>query len=119
MDPNRLSINVITTQESSLDLIDSISDKEQRRQLIEQLLEASKQKKPQLQIDVVVKPSYTMSEILNRAKQEKPLSIQDLRTKINTQKIEVVLLKRIEILELGNNRKKLEQEDLENLEDHF
>lgn len=60
-----------------------------------------------------------MSEILNRAKQEKPLSIQDLRTKINTQKIEVVLLKRIEILELGNNRKKLEQEDLENLEDHF
>lgn len=69
MDLNWLSINVITTQESiTFDLIDSIFDKEQQRQLIEKLLEAIKQKKPKPQVDVLVKPSYTMSKEIKTRK---------------------------------------------------
>lgn len=41
MDLNRLSINMITTQESILlDLIDFIEDKEQQRKIIEKVLAA-------------------------------------------------------------------------------
>lgn len=44
MELNGLSINMITAQESILlDLIDSISNKDQQRKRIEQVLVASKQ----------------------------------------------------------------------------
>lgn len=44
MELNGLSINMITAQESILlDLIDSISNKDQQRKIIEQVLVASKQ----------------------------------------------------------------------------
>lgn len=35
-----------------------------------------------------------MTKVLSRMKKEKPFSIQDLRTKINVLKIEIVQLKR-------------------------
>lgn len=95
MDLNRLSINMITTQESILlDLIDLIEDKNQQRKIIEKVLEANKQKKLKPKIEVVVNPAYNMIEVLSRMKKEKSFSIQDLRTKINALKIEIVQLKR-------------------------
>lgn len=45
MDLNNLSINMITAQESILlDLIDSVKDKEQKRNLIEKVISASREK---------------------------------------------------------------------------
>lgn len=70
MDLNRLSINMITTQESILlDLIDFIEDKEQQRKIIEKVLAASK-KKFKLQVEAVDNPTYNMTEVLSRRKKK-------------------------------------------------
>lgn len=113
IDLNGLSINMITAQESILlDLIDSIEDKTQQRNLIEKVIAAKSEKKQKPQLEAVVKPAYTMTKVLERLKQDKPLSWQDLRTKINSLKTELVQSrKRIQILELANE--KLGDDDFE------
>lgn len=76
-------------------MIDSIDDKEQQIKIIAKVLTTSK-RKLKLKVEVVVNPTYNMTEILSRMKKEKPLFIQDLRAKINALKVEVVQLKEIE-----------------------
>lgn len=66
---------MITAQESILlDLIDSIEDTKQQRGLIEKVIAASKEKKLKLEVEAVVNPTYTMTKVLGRPKQDKPLS---------------------------------------------
>lgn len=65
MDLNGLGIIIITTQESILlDLIDSIEDKDKQRQIIENVLVASK-KKLKTKVEAVANPAYTMTETLS------------------------------------------------------
>lgn len=64
-----LSINVITTQELILlDLINSISNKDQQRKMIEKVLEASKQRKPKREIEATLTPAYTITKALHKMK---------------------------------------------------
>lgn len=102
MDLNKLSVNMIIAQESLLlDIIDSIPDKEQKRNLIEKVIEANKEKKLKPKMEAIVNPSYTMTEVLDRMKKEKPITLNDLKHEINKLKEEVKQLrKRIEVLEL-------------------
>lgn len=106
MNLNGLSINMITAQESILlDLIDSIKDKNQQRKLIEHVLASSREKKLEPKVVVVVSSAYTMIEVLGRLKKDIPLSLHNLRTEINSLKLEVVQLRRrIEVLELINTK---------------
>lgn len=61
---------------------------------------------------------YTMIEVLGRLKQNKPLSLQDLRTEINSLKTELVQLRRwIEVLELANEKQEDDDFDLKLFED--
>lgn len=54
-------------------------------------------------MEAIVNLVYSTMEVLGRMKQEKPLSIQDLKTEINTLKTKIVQLRcQIEIIELGN-----------------
>lgn len=113
MNLNGSSINMITAEESIvLYIIDSIGDKKQQRDFIEKVIAASKKKKLKSKVEAVVNRAYTMTEVLG-LKQDKPLSIQDLRTEINSLKIELVQLRRrIEILELANKKQKDDDSDL-------
>lgn len=113
MNLNGSSINMITAEESIvLYIIDSIEDKKQQRDFIEKVIAASKKKKLKSKVEAVVNRAYTMTEVLG-LKQDKPLSIQDLRTEINSLKIELVQLRRrIEILELANKKQKDDDSDL-------
>lgn len=113
MNLNGSSINMITAEESIvLYIIDSIEDKKQQRDFIEKVIAASKKKKLKSKVEAVVNHAYTMTEVLG-LKQDKPLSIQDLRTEINSLKIELVQLRRrIEILELANKKQKDDDSDL-------
>lgn len=93
---SNISINTITAQESLLlDLIDNITDKEQKRQIIEQVISLSKGEnklKPKMQ--AIVHPSYKISKIYNRMKKEKPITINDLKQEINSLKTEVQQLRK-------------------------
>lgn len=41
-------------------------------------------------MEAIVNLVYSMTEVLGRIRQEKPLSIKDLKTEINTLKAEIV-----------------------------
>lgn len=76
---------IITQEFILLDLIDSVKDKNQQRKLIEQVLAASREKKLEPKVAAVVNPALT--EVLGRLKKYKPLSMQDLRTEINSSEV--------------------------------
>lgn len=87
MNLNGLSINMIIAQESILlDLIDSMEDEDQQRVMIEKVLAASREKKLKPKMEALVKLVYSMNEVINRMKREKPLSTDDLRAEINALK---------------------------------
>lgn len=81
---------MITAQEYILlDIIDSIEDKNQQRNLIEKVLAASKEKRLEPKKEALVYPSYSMTDVFDRVKKDKPFSIQDLKAEINSLKTEV------------------------------
>lgn len=87
MNLNGLSINMIIAQESILlDLIDSMEDEDQQRAMIEKVLAARREKKLKPKMEALVKLVYSMNEVINRMKREKPLSTDDLRAEINALK---------------------------------
>lgn len=74
-----------------LALIDSIEDKKQQSAMIEKVLGSSKEKKKLKQkVEALVNLAYSMTKVLSRMEQEKPLSINDLCAKITCLKLEVV-----------------------------
>lgn len=74
-----------------LALIDSIEDKKQQSAMIEKVLGSSKEKKKLKQkVEALVNLAYSMTKVLSRMEQEKPLSINDLCAKITCPKLEVV-----------------------------
>lgn len=66
MDLNGLSISKIRAHKLVLlDLITSITDKDQLKKIVEIVLEASKQKKLKPKMEVVVNPLYSMTKVLS------------------------------------------------------
>lgn len=115
---------MITAQESLLlELIDSVEDKGQQRSLIEKVIASTKEKKLKPKMEAIVNPSYTMIEVLDRMKKDKPVSLQDLHGEINKLKTETIQLKmRIEILELIDGNKDnsdKEEEELKLFENSY
>lgn len=112
MDLNGLHANMITAQESLiLNIIDSIPNKGRQRELIEKVLEANKPKKLDPKLEAIVNPTCSINKVLNGMKVEKPLSINDLKAEINSLKSKIVQLhRRIEILELDNNKNENESD---------
>ena len=92
---NGLSINVLSSSEQFvLDMIEKISDNSLKREMIEQYLSKIKEpqekpyKKPQIYTP------YTLQEVISRFNQpEKPITIQDLKEELNSQKKEISNLK--------------------------
>ncbi|KAL4199070.1 hypothetical protein AMTRI_Chr03g49360 [Amborella trichopoda] len=102
-----------------LDLIEKISDPDDKRQVITQFINLTKEKPKPV---TLIKPpdEYNFSTIMKRISQHEVIhkepTIADLKTEVNNIKNEVSQLKhRIQILELQNNASKtaIENDDIE------